>query len=193
MNENYKARLALLPTLAETAPSGHIGRTALMKYMYFLQTLRGVPLGYQFSMYSYGPFDSDVLADLSAAEASHIVDVTTVEFPGGYGYRIRPGSRAGEAKNNAYQFLEAHRDDVEWLFESFGSFNSAELELAGTIVYVDLELAESGLTGTLDELLSRVKEIKPHFTSDQIQAFTDALLTKGVLSSSVHGSRSAAN
>src|SRR5579872_1325193 len=98
MNETYKARLGLLPTLVERASSGHIGRTALMKYMYFLQTLRGVPLGYNFSLYSYGPFDSDVLADLSSAEVLKIVEITPVEFPGGYGYRIRLGTRAKSAQ-----------------------------------------------------------------------------------------------
>ena len=63
MSERDKERLSLIPVLAESHPSHHIGRTALMKYMYFLQTLRGVQLGYNFSMYSYGPFDADVLSD----------------------------------------------------------------------------------------------------------------------------------
>src|SRR5258705_8499893 len=105
MNETDKARLALLPVLAERVAAGHIGRTALMKYMYFLQTVRAVPLGYNFSMYSYGPFDSDVLADLSSAETMRVVEVTPVEFSGGYGYRIRPGARAETAKRDAATFL----------------------------------------------------------------------------------------
>ena len=98
MNEINKARLALLPVLAEQAPAGHIGRTALMKYMYFPQTVRGVPLGYNFSMYSYGPFDSDVLADLSSAEMMNIVDVAPVEFAGGYGYSIEPDCELTSSK-----------------------------------------------------------------------------------------------
>jgi len=65
-----------------------------MKYMYFLQAVRGVPLGYPFSMYSYGPFDSDVLADLSTAEALSSITVTPVSFSGGDGYQIRPGAKA---------------------------------------------------------------------------------------------------
>src|ERR1700733_8978318 len=98
MNEIYKARLGLIPALAERSTTGYIGRTALMKYMYFLQTLRRIPLDYHFSMYSYGPFDSDVLADLSSAEALDIVKMNAVEFSGGYGYQIYPGSQAEAAK-----------------------------------------------------------------------------------------------
>jgi hypothetical protein len=33
MNETDKARLALLPVLAEKSSVGYIGRTALMKYL----------------------------------------------------------------------------------------------------------------------------------------------------------------
>ncbi|HWO33015.1 MAG TPA: hypothetical protein VNO32_29825, partial [Candidatus Acidoferrum sp.] len=109
MNELDKARLGLLPVLAERGSSGQIGRTALMKYMYFLQTLRGVPLGYNFTMYSYGPFDSDVLSDLSSGEGMKVVTSTPVVFSGGYGYQIRPGTLAEFAKRNASQFLARHQ------------------------------------------------------------------------------------
>ena len=181
MNEIYKARLGLLPVLAERAPAGHIGRTALMKYMYFLQTLRNVRLGYDFSMYSYGPFDSDVLADLSSAEALEIVDVTPVQFSGGYGYRITPGSRSKSAKAEADQFLRAHSDDIAWLFRVFGSLNSAELELASTIIFVDRELSEIKESQRLTELVDRVGEVKPHFSHQQIQRFAQYLIGQEVL------------
>lgn len=181
MNEINRARLGLLPTLAENAPAGHIGRTALMKYMYFLQTVRLIPLGYNFSLYSYGPFDSDVLTDLSSAEALKIVDVTPVEFTGGYGYRIQPGSRSALAKDSARQFLNEHTKDIEWLFSVFGAMNSAQLELASTIVYVDRELAERAEKQSVDEVAARVSEIKPHFTRTQIRKFVHDLLRKEVL------------
>jgi hypothetical protein len=111
--------------------------------MYFLQTVRGIPLGYNFSMYSYGSFDADVLADLSSGEVLNVVNVTPVEFAGGHGYRITPGSRAEFAKGNADRFLTDHQEDIDWLFSVFGRLNSAELELTSTIVYVDGEFAKT--------------------------------------------------
>ena len=193
MNEIYKARLGLLPVLAERAHSGHIGRTALMKYMYFLQVVRGVPLGYNFSMYSYGPFDSDVLADLSSAEMLNVVNVTPVEFAGGYGYRIRPGARAESAKQNASRFLLDYSKDVDWLFSVFGNLNSAELELTSTIVYVDREFTEKEQSASMSvsDIVARVNEIKPHFTRGQVQGFVEELLRQEVLTSTFHGLRRA--
>ncbi len=181
MNEMYKARLGLMPMLAERGTSGHIGRTALMKYMYFLQTIRDLRLGYDFSMYSYGPFDSNVLADLSSAESMGVVQVTPVEFPGGYGYRISPGIRASAAKNDAKGFLMEHEEDIAWLFTVFGSFNSAELELASTIVYVDRELMEGNQHQPVAGVVNRVYEIKPRFTQPQIRKFVETLLAQQVL------------
>jgi hypothetical protein len=181
MNEIFKARLGLIPVLAERAAAGHIGRTALMKYAYFLQTLRGVPLGYKFSMYSYGPFDSDVLADLSSAEALDIVTIDTVQFSGGYGYRIKPGSHAENAKHEINDFLAKHNEDVDWLFEMFGHMQSADLELASTIVYVDREFAEGSQLNQKANVVTRVSQIKPHFSKKQIQTVVDDLLGKGVL------------
>src|SRR3989338_2835044 len=84
----WNERTGLIAYLAEKSPAQRIGRTALMKYCYFLQGLRGAPLGYYFSLYSYGPFDSAVLSDLGEAEALGAVTEASVLYPGGYGYQI---------------------------------------------------------------------------------------------------------
>jgi uncharacterized protein len=153
-----------------------------MKYMYFLQTLRNVPLGYNFSMYSYGPFDSDVLSDLSIAEAMNIVSSTPVSFTGGYGYRIQPAQGASKIREESKEFLAKFKDDIEWLLSEFGGLNSAELELASTIVFVDREFSEIGVPDQKAEMIGCVSEIKPHFSRDQIERSFDSLRSKGVLS-----------
>lgn len=181
MNERDKERLSLIPVLAESHPAHHIGRTALMKYLYFLQTLRGVPLGYNFSMYSYGPFDSDVLADLSTAEAMNLVSSTPITFKGGYGYRIRPAEGASRIKEQARDFLTKHNQDIEWIIREFGNLNSADLELASTVIYVDREFHEIGVIGKTAELIGLVNEIKPHFRREQVEKSFESLNRKGLL------------
>jgi len=183
MNERDKARLTLIPVLAERHPTRHIGRTALMKYMYFLQTLRNVPLGYSFSIYSYGPFDSDVLSDLSMAESMSLVSSTPVSFAGGYGYRIQAAPGAARLKEEARDFLSKHKEDIDWLFREFGGLNSAELELASTIVFVDREFDEIGVPDLTTELIACVNEIKPHFSRDQIEKSVESLRRKEILTS----------
>ena len=183
MSEVFRARLSLIPALAEQHPAGHIGRTALMKYMYFLQTLRGVPLGYQFSMYSYGPFDSDVLSDLSCAEALKMVTASPIQFPGGYGYQIRPGAEAKTIEELNSSFLAKYKSDIDWILAEFGELDSANLELTSTIIYVDREFADAKEPTVVTDIERRVSDIKPHFSGSHIQRMVERLLRKGLLSS----------
>src|SRR6516164_9081486 len=83
-------RIAVVSDLVGKAPAG-FGRTALMKCLYFLQTVRHVPLGYHFRLYTYGPFDSDVLSDLSLAERFGLVESKLSQFSGGYRYELHGG------------------------------------------------------------------------------------------------------
>ena len=90
-NNLQDARVAVITELASRAPNGFLGRTALMKLCYFLQEVKNVPLGYHFTLYSYGPFDSDVLSSLGTAETLKAISSETVYYAGGYGYQIKKG------------------------------------------------------------------------------------------------------
>lgn len=161
-----QARIAVITQLAEK--SDHLGRTALMKYCYFLQVLQKVPLCYSFSLYSYGPFDSDVLSDLDTAEARGAVTTEVVYYPGGYGYQIKAGQKADTAKRWGSEFLETYSDRIDWVLAQFGNLNSAQMELAGTIVYSDREAAKRCEMLAMEELSQRVHDVKPHFSISQI-------------------------
>src|SRR5580658_9360493 len=97
------------------------GRTALMKLCYFLQEAKGVPLQYNFSLYTYGPFDSEVLADLQTAEELNILETEFEQYPGGYGYQISPGPSADRVIKQVKEFLDEHREVVDWAADSMAS------------------------------------------------------------------------
>jgi uncharacterized protein len=187
MSGASEARLALFPLLASKSKSGYLGRTALMKYMYLLQAVRGVPLGYHFTLYSYGPFDSDVLSDLSIAEAVEGVKTELELYSGGYGYRIRPGRNAKWLERRAEKFLAQYSTDTDWVVKKFGSFRSDELELVGTIVYVDQESARRKKTVSLDQVAKLVHEVKPHFTEAKVLQYARQLASERVLRASIKG------
>ena len=172
-------RIAVITLLAEK--SAKLGRTALMKYCYFLQTLRRVPLGYSFSLYSYGPFDSDVLADLGAAESVGGVKTEVEYYPGGYGYRIEPGIRKDGAKRWGADFLQRYESDIDWVLEQFGTLNASQLELASTIVFSDREAAIKGEKLASEQLAQRVQDIKPHFSTAQILDLLSDLKKRNLL------------
>ena len=55
--------LPILARLVLKAPGRRLGRTQLMKLCYFLQEIEQVPIRYDFRLFNYGPFDSEVLYD----------------------------------------------------------------------------------------------------------------------------------
>jgi uncharacterized protein len=179
MADINEARLALIPVLAARSKGGHMGRTALMKYMYLLQIVRGLPLNYRFTLYSYGPFDSDVLVDLSIAESLEGVATELELYSGGYGYKIKPSSNAEWLKGRAEKFLSRYSKDIDWVIKKFGSFSSAELELVGTIVYVDRE--SGGAKKRLEQIARLVHEVKPHFSEDKVLQYARRLSAESIL------------
>ena len=182
MTNESQTRAAVIAALAEKYPNENFGRTAVMKLCYFLQTLRRVPLGYHFTLYSYGPFDSDVLSDLDYAEELGAISSVEVHYPSGaYGYRISPTTETGALKDKAAPFLREHKADLDWVIGEFGNMGSAELELASTIVYADREVVRRGSRQTMAELVRRVSDVKPHFTQAQIERTAGQFSEKDLL------------
>jgi uncharacterized protein len=176
-------RLAALVTLVESSPGQVLGRTAIVKLPYLLQELQGLPLGYDFRLYTYGPFVSDVLNDLASAESLGALTVKTVLYPVGYGYEIRSGPAAESIKGKAADWLREHHRQLESVAREFGGLSASELELASTIVYADREFASRSEPVAPDTLVRKVREVKPRFTEAAVQTKVRELQAKGYLSS----------
>lgn len=166
-----------LGLLAELARQAHLGRTALMKILFFLQESRGVPLDYHFSLYSYGPFDSDVLSDISSAERLNVLKSTTIYYPSGIGYEYSRGTGADSLEGLAEDFVKAHQGDIKWALDHFSRKTAAELELLSTILYI----AKYQNPKTVDKLIEQVELAKPHFLHDQIRGGFNELVGLNVL------------
>jgi hypothetical protein len=174
-------RLAALVTLVESSPGKALGRTAIVKLPYLLQELRGVSLGYDFRLYTYGPFDADVLNDLGAAQSLGAVQVRTVINSLGYGYEIRVGPGGETVKARANDWLRENRQHLEAVAAEFGGCSASDLELVSTIIYADRELAARSEPVSLDIVVRRVREVKPHFNEVFVQDKVRALHAKGYL------------
>jgi uncharacterized protein len=175
-------RLGLLTDLVVKAP-GMRGRTALVKLVYLLQTTKGVPLGYDFRLHTYGPFDSDVLNDLGTIETLGGAQSKVVRFESGrgYAYEYEPGPAAPAVLKRAALMLERHRDAIQWAANEFGRSSAADLELLTTIVFADREAAQRNDHISFNELAKRVKDVKPRFSTLQITKEIEKAKSKGLL------------
>jgi hypothetical protein len=148
-----------------------------MKLCFFLQILRRVPLSYSFSLYSYGPFDSDVLADLQTAEGLGVLSSEVHYYPGGYGYSIGKGPQAAAIVPMAAAFVESYAEQIDWVTNTFGGFNASDLELLSTTIFVAVK--EPNLRD--EAIAQQVNRIKPHFSIAQINEKLAWLSAKGLL------------
>jgi uncharacterized protein YwgA len=165
-------RVAILTTLVERSPIPP-GRTALMKYAYLLQKVRRVPLGYRFHLYNYGPYDSSVLADVRRAEAMELVNSELVTFTnGGFGYRFSLGRSFPTYKNERGDAIRFYSDDVDWVLKQFGDESASRLELISTIMFA---MCDSRRRLDRPEVIGRVHEIKPHFSTSTIEQTYDEI------------------
>jgi hypothetical protein len=175
-------RLGLLTQLVESSTSS-LGRTALMKLAYLLQTLKEVPLGYDFRLYTYGPYQSDLLNDLGRLETMRAVASEVVQYPSGTGYVFTTGPESGKIKSFAGDELSRFQDSVSWVLSEFGTRSASDLELVSTIVFADRESLEDHRRISRSELCRQVREIKPRFSEEVVNQFITNLMAKGLLCS----------
>lgn len=172
-------RYALIVELAQRLQTKRtqFGKTALLKLIFLLQEVYDVECGFEFKLYTYGPFTSQVLQDLDRVETLGGVEVTSNPTDLG-GYRIGPGKYASTISKMAESYFEEHKDKISELIEDYGHFSAKDLELRATIVYVAREMKRDEESLTFDGLVKRVHDIKPYFPVSEIKSVVEELQAK---------------
>jgi uncharacterized protein YwgA len=178
--QRWQLRWSLLSELVAQAPN-KLGRTAIMKLAYFLQTLKGVPLEYDFKLYTYGPFQSDVLNDVSQLESLGALKSEMISFASGYGYEFTVGTKRENLLKLTGNPQDTYQEEIKWVLEEFGGKKAGDLELLSTIVFADQEAAQKKKPISHQDLARQVKEIKQRFTEDYILQKIKDLDAKGIL------------
>lgn len=132
--------------------------------------------GYDFAIYSYGPFDSQLLADLDVVEHFGCVSVRPVFSITG-GYAIRPSENVDAIRDKAAEFLDSDetKKALDELVVTYGRMTAKDLELRATTVYVARNLRDKGKLATRSEVCHLVGQIKPRFSNSEICQAVDEL------------------
>lgn len=179
MPATSKFRAALISDLAERL-NGRLGRTAVMKLTFFLQELKGVPLGYSYRIYTYGPYDGQVLTDLKVAEMLGAIQTEYFEWDGGSGYAIKPAKKI--ALNSEEQnLLNSTQDDIAWVVSEFGDLSASDLEVESTVFFVVKSVDRSRQNISAQSIAESVRSIKPHHTEARILRHISRMRERGVI------------
>lgn len=146
-----------------------LGRKAFQKIVHLSNSIGGIPTGYSFSYYIYGPFSRELSSDLELAEMAGILSSTQDSTTGSYD--IKAGELAHVAEKNASGYLAEQERNLNRILNSFGDKSAKSLELYSTLVFV--ELAEANLKGNTDALVKRINSLKPKYSELEIRSAID--------------------
>lgn len=163
-------------------PYQPLGKTALQKFVYFLQEVHGVECGYDFVLYNYGPYSALLQADLDAARA---LDFVNIQYdPDIWGYQITLGTATPDLEHTAET-----RDAVDRVLSDYPSYTAKSLELRATTVYAEREMRSDADDVDDSEIINVVHELKPHFNKRQIRTTLEELRSKGYVSEKAGASK----
>jgi uncharacterized protein YwgA len=132
-----------------------LGKIQLQKLVYFAQN-NGLPLGYVFEIYHYGPYSFELSNELGSLDALEIVNVQS--DPHGYGFQISTGKFADK-----FTLPPKYQKKIEKVIDQFGGDSTAKLEVKATIHFV------SSVVSGKSEIIQKVHALKPRFTKEFIQ------------------------
>jgi len=133
------------------------GETHMQKATYFLQELKSVPLEFEFVLYKHGPFSFDLRDELTAMRADGFFDLSE---RGPYGPSLVPTEWSRALRQDFPKTLARYESDIEFVCDSLGNRNVAELEKLATALYVYFQ----STSRTPRARAKILNELKPHIS-----------------------------
>ena len=154
-------RTAAIVELVQNAQA-RLGKTQVQKLVYFAQQ-SGVPLGYEYEIYHYGPYSFELSHDLGSLDSLGVLNVES--NPAGFGFDISVGKFAERFKVEA-----KYQKKIEKVTKQFGLNTAAQLEVMATVHFVHSVIREKVAAGKVRaEVIQKVRALKPRFTDTFIK------------------------
>lgn len=157
--------------------SPQFGKTVLQKLVYIMQEVYELPTDYDYILYNYGPYCSELNDDLSYAA---LLDGVNIDWSG-IGYKISPSEKTKHYINKAKDFLSGNSKHIDQTIQHFGNMYAKDLELRSTIIFVSKQMSSSSNNSNSQAIIEKVGEIKPQFSIQEIGSAYDELVAIQVI------------
>lgn len=142
-----------------------LGKTAVMKIMFMLQQVKGVKTGYDFSIYTYGPYAPEVMEDIDEMVAERLLSCSMYPSHTYVGYKLNLLDKGEKA---IVPLPEKEQRDLIDIVTFAREKSAKQLELYSTIIYVDNLYKKNSWNDDAKTIAKKVNEIKPHFSEETI-------------------------
>lgn len=172
-------RYALIAHVVRVLGADHpLGRKAVHKIVYLLQELVGLPLRIPYTFYTYGVYSFELASTLGVVE--NMNGIMATYDPALRAYDLSPGERCESLERKGKAFLDEYRDSIDRVCDLALGKTGKALELISTIIYVAKNEHLRGIPHEA-KLLERVADLKPQFSSHQIEQQVSQLRERGLL------------
>jgi uncharacterized protein YwgA len=170
-------RIAIIARILELKKN--LGKTAIMKIAYILQEVYHIPLGYDFTIYTYGPYSAKLMEDIDYGVNRGFFSMSQVQYSNGViGYQFDIKAPALETEMD---YIEKYDDRLRQVVDYFGEKSAKELELESTIIYQYKNYTDNHWENSVDKISESVLKIKPHFDITSIRSAFFQLQKDGYL------------
>ena len=177
---DIRKRVLIISKIVSMNPGG--GKTAIMKYIYLLQKVYKLSMGYDYSIYTYGPYSSEVMEDIDFANNMAFIKVERYNTGAG-GYRITPDDGAARILSEEEAVVPEYEHSIQAMLDLFGDKSARDLELLNTIIYIYSNFKENNWD--MEGVQANVHEIKPYFDVKVISEEYNWLDSQGILEKSI--------
>ncbi len=159
---------------------GYLGRTALQKILYFLQTA-GVPMSYRFDIYHYGPYCDRISRDVEWLLADGVLKDTSQKQEKYSNYR--PDTAASDLVQLHAEAIKLHLETIEKVVHALLPLQPDHLELLATLDYLYRLLKAGGGRGPWkDQVIERFLQVKKDkFPRSKVVEAYDSMVSGGLL------------
>ncbi|HEY3416464.1 MAG TPA: hypothetical protein VGM23_06245 [Armatimonadota bacterium] len=178
-----QALLAYVIAEAQKAAKKHhtyVGRTAVQKIMYFLQTA-GIPMYYRFTMYHYGPFCEEISRDIDLLLIDGVIkDESTTQSK--YS-KYAPDEALGELLGPYREQLSQWHNKIAPLVDELITLSPDRMEEIATLDYIYRQYLAMGKgQPTKDEVVSKFVSIKgDKFPREEVETLYDLMTATGAI------------
>ncbi|MCL2358983.1 MAG: hypothetical protein FWD52_09180 [Candidatus Bathyarchaeota archaeon] len=157
-----------------------LGKTAVMKIIYMLQQVKKMDMGYDFTIYAYGPYSAGVIEDIDDLIEKSLVDSQVYEYANYIGYNL---NLTALGKTKLAKLVTNDERKIKDILSFAGEKQAKELELFSTIIFIENQYAKNQWEREQKDIVDKVAEIKPHFNKEKIStAYTTLLENKYIKS-----------
>lgn len=155
-----------------------MGKTAVMKTIFMLQQVKHIDLGCEFSIYTYGPYNADVMEDIDELVSDGFLSSNVYFYKDYIGYALSATASGVEAAPN---LTDEDASALKEVLDFVKTKSAKDLELCSTIIYVEDWYSKNEKANSVDAIIKKVHELKPHFSEQIIRKAHTCLSNKNFL------------